>query len=100
MTGARYCWHIIAGESPRVPDAAIEMVGMLAALDTRLLEIDRRLGALQKSDEMAKRIATIPSIGPVGAPALAAAVTDPGQFRSGRQFAAWLAAGGCWGDVK
>ncbi len=31
-----------------------------------------------------------PGIGPVGATALAAAVTDPGQFRSGRQFAAWL----------
>ena len=86
--------QIVAGESPSVPAAAIEMVGMLAqqALDThsRLQEIDRKLGALQKSDEMAKRIATIPGIGPVGATALAAAVTDPGQFRSGRQFAAWL----------
>ena len=29
-------------------------------------------------------------IGPVGATALAASVTDPRQFRSGRQFAAWL----------
>ena len=27
---------------------------------------------------------------PVGATALAASVTDPHQFRSGRQFAAWL----------
>jgi len=34
---------------------------------------------------------TIPSIGPVGAAALAVAVTDPQQFRSGREFAAWLA---------
>ena len=33
---------------------------------------------------------TIPGIGPVGATALAASVTDPHQFRSGRQFAAWL----------
>jgi transposase len=31
-----------------------------------------------------------PGIGPVGATALAAAVTDPDQFRSCRQFAAWL----------
>src|SRR5262249_9717822 len=28
--------------------------------------------------------------GPVGATALAASITDPHQFRSGRQFAAWL----------
>jgi transposase len=33
---------------------------------------------------------TIPGIGPIGATALAASVTDPHQFRSGRQFAAWL----------
>jgi transposase len=29
-------------------------------------------------------------VGLLGATALAATVTDPGQFRSGRQFAAWL----------
>ena len=39
---------------------------------------------------MARRLATIPGIGPVTATALAASVTDPSQFRSGRQFAAWL----------
>jgi len=33
---------------------------------------------------------TIPGIWPVGATALAASVTDPHQFCSGRQFAAWL----------
>ena len=86
--------QIVVGELPDVPAIAITMVSMLAqqALDThsRLQEIDRKLGALQQSDEMAKRLATIPGIGPVGATALAAAVTDPGQFRSGRQFAAWL----------
>lgn len=33
---------------------------------------------------------TIPGIGPIGATALAASVSDPSEFRSGRQFAAWL----------
>lgn len=33
---------------------------------------------------------TIPGIGPVGATAFAATVVDASQFRSGRQFAAWL----------
>jgi transposase len=80
--------------TPDVPLAAIRIVGMLSqqALDThaQLREIDRALIALQRTDDMARRLATIPGIGPVGATALAAAVTDPGQFRSGRQFAAWL----------
>src|SRR5690606_8629264 len=43
-----------------------------------------------RSNELSKRLATIPGIGPIGASALAASVTDPQQFRSGRDFAAWL----------
>lgn len=53
-------------------------------------EIDRALVAVQRTDDVSRRLATIPGIGPVGATALAASVTDPSQFRSGRQFAAWL----------
>lgn len=49
-----------------------------------------RIAALQRSDDRARRLATIPGIGPIGATALAASVTDPSQFSSGRQFAAWL----------
>lgn len=62
------------------------------AIDThaRLREIDKALGALQRSDVVARRLSTIPGIGPVGATAFAASVTDSHQFRSGRQFAAWL----------
>ena len=86
--------QVIDGEVPDVPAAAVKMVGMLSqqALDThaQLREIDRALASLQRTDEVARRLATIPGIGPVGATALAASVTDPGQFRSGRQFAAWL----------
>lgn len=61
-------------------------------LDThvRLRDIDRALAALSRSDDVARRLPTIPGIGPVGATALAASVADPSQFKSGRQFAAWL----------
>jgi transposase len=86
--------QVVDGATPDVPSAAIRIVAMLSqqALDThtQLREIDRALVALQRTDDVARRLATIPGIGPVGATALAAAVTDPGQFRSGRQFAAWL----------
>lgn len=53
-------------------------------------KLDLRLAALQRSDDRARRLATTPGIGPIGATALAASVTDPGQFSPGRQFAAWL----------
>lgn len=52
--------------------------------------IDRELLVHYRSDHLAQRLATIPGVGVVGATALAASVTDPGQFRSGRHFAAWL----------
>ena len=62
------------------------------ALDihVRLRQIDRDLLVWQRGNDVARRLMTIPGIGPVGATALAASVTDPHQFRSGRQFAAWL----------
>jgi transposase len=86
--------RIVDGEVPDVPADAVKVVGLLSqqALDThlRLREIDRSLVALQEANDMACRLATIPGIGPVGATALAASVTDPQQFKSGRQFAAWL----------
>jgi len=86
--------QVIDGVVPDVPIEAAKIIGMLSqqALDThvRLREIDRALVALQRTDDVARRLATIPGIGPIGATALAASVTDPAQFRSGRQFAAWL----------
>ena len=52
--------------------------------------IDRDLLVRQRCSDVARRLMTIPGIGPVGATAFAATVSDASQFRSGRQFAAWL----------
>ena len=86
--------RIIDGQPFEVPLEAGKVIVALSqqALSThaQLQEIDRALVALQRTDDVARRLATIPGIGPVGSTALAAAVTDPGQFKSGRQFAAWL----------
>ncbi len=46
--------------------------------------------AWHRASEASRRLATIPGIGPITASAIAATVPDAGQFRSGRQFAAWL----------
>src|ERR1700675_1785332 len=86
--------QIVDGKAPEVRMEAAKIVATLAqqALDThiRLREIDRNLGVWLRGNDVARRLTTIPGIGPVGATALAASVTDPHQFRSGRQFAAWL----------
>ncbi|MGB5077658.1 MAG: IS110 family transposase, partial [Sphingorhabdus sp.] len=87
--------RIVDGEAELdLPGEAQNVVALLAdhvlQLHAKLRKMDLRLAALQRSDETARRLATIPGIGPVGATALAASVTDPSQFTSGRQFAAWL----------
>jgi transposase len=86
--------RIVDGAVPDVPMEAAKIVVTLSqqALDIhiRLREIDRDLLVWQRGNDVARRLLTIPGIGPVGATALAASITDPRQFRSGRQFAAWL----------
>lgn len=54
-----------------------------AALETAIV-------AHARQDEMARRLATIPGIGPITASLIAATVADIGLFRNARQFAAWL----------
>ncbi len=43
-----------------------------------------------RHDETARRLATIPGIGPITASLIAATVVDIGVFKSARHFAAWL----------
>lgn len=56
----------------------------------RIHQLERDLLEWYRSNELARRISTVPGVGLLGSTALAATVTDPTQFRSGRQFAAWL----------
>lgn len=69
----------------------------LAILVRRLLELEDELQALDRilyewhrDNEACRRLAAIPGIGVITATAIVATVSDPGQFHSGRQFAAWL----------
>jgi transposase len=50
----------------------------------------RQIMAWHAESEASRRLAGIPGLGVITATALAATVTNPDQFRSGRQFAAWL----------
>ena len=62
----------------------------LEALGERLKEIEVAILAWHKDNEASRRLATIPGIGPITASAIVATVTDPSQFHSARQFAAWV----------
>ncbi len=86
--------RLLDGEMLHIPALAAKVIFVLAEqmrdLQTRVEVLDRELKAWFRGNEVAKRLETIPGIGFVTASALAATVTDPHQFKSGRQFAAWL----------
>ncbi|WP_285112891.1 IS110 family transposase [Leclercia adecarboxylata] len=67
-----------------------ELAEELQVLDARLERYDRRLRQQGQEDDRIRRLQTIGGIGPVTASALVAAVGDAGQFKSGREMAAWL----------
>lgn len=76
---------------PLVARAALRaIVGQLRAIGEVIEAVEAALLAWHRSSELSRRLATIPSIGPVTATVLAATVPGPGAFRSGRDFAAWL----------
>ena len=66
------------------------LAAQLQALHTMIGSIERRLTVQHRANEASKRLESVPGIGIIGASAIAATVTDPKIFRSGRDFAAWI----------
>lgn len=66
------------------------MLRQIVTLGQEISELDRQIAAWHADHAASRRLADIPGIGVITATAVAATVTDPDQFRSGRQFAAWL----------
>jgi transposase len=58
--------------------------------DERVAEMDKKVHALAHSEPAAKRLLSIPGIGPISATAIFCAVGDGKQFKRGRDMAAWL----------
>jgi transposase len=78
----------------RLPDAARQVLQVLSAqlehIETAVAALEKQLMVWHKTNAVSQRLASIPGIGPIIATAIATTVADPGVFRSGREFAAWL----------
>ena len=68
----------------------IVLAAELQAMQTLIGSIEKRIMTQHRGNEASKRLRTIPGIGIIGATAIAATVTDPKAFRSGRDMAAWI----------
>jgi len=81
-------------EDPRVPAvarAALNTMGeTIAALEQQIGILDKEIKRRARTNPVARRLDSIPGFGPVLASAIAAIVTDPRHYNSGRDFAASL----------
>jgi len=74
----------------RVRALLAELAGEWEGLSQRVQAMDPELAELARADPVARRLCTIPGIGPVTATALVCKGLDPVRFRNARQFAAYL----------
>ena len=77
-----------------IPEAArsclVQLVAILRRLQTEVAALDREIAARAKTDVVARRLMSVPGIGPLIATAIEALAPPPETFRSGRDFAAWI----------
>lgn len=66
------------------------LIGTLARLEAQIAELDARIARCTKQNDVARRLMTVPGIGPLIATAIATLAPPPRTFRKTRDFAAWL----------
>jgi transposase len=81
-------------EDTRLPIAAraalLEMAEQIETPTARIEKLDTRIVATVKADETARRLTSIPGVGPIIAATVRATIQDPAAFRTGRDLAAWI----------
>ncbi|MER9338841.1 IS110 family transposase [Mesorhizobium sp. M0293] len=82
------------GDDARLPSAAraalLEMAEQIERLTVRIEALDTKIVAAVKNDETARRLTSIPGVGPIIAATVLATIHDPAAFRTGRDLAAWI----------
>jgi transposase len=77
-----------------LPESARRALAVLVATYTAIQEqvqlLDTEIARRAKADPVARRLMTIPGVGPIAATAITALVPAPEGFRVGRDFAAWV----------
>lgn len=81
-------------EDTRLPVAAraalLEMAEQIEMLTARIEKLDTKIVATAKADETARRLTSIPGVGPIIAATVRATIHDPAAFQTGHDLAAWI----------
>jgi len=62
----------------------------LKALDKQVNELEAQIQRWHQDNEVSRKLAKIPGLGPITASAIVATIGDAREFKNGRQLAAWL----------
>ncbi len=93
-SAVKFAKAVLNGDRPSIPEVAIDVLtnlcNQMVALHLRILWYDKRILLEGRRDPKVMLLRTIPGVGPVTASAIVATAGDGHQFRSGREFAAWL----------
>ncbi len=66
------------------------LIDTFTALEAQIAALDTEINRRSKSDPTARRLMTIPGVGPIASTAITALVPASEGFPAGRDFAAWL----------
>jgi transposase len=66
------------------------VLNQLSALQQQIGEFDRCIHTEHRASDFSRRLESVTGIGVIGATAIAATITDPRAFKSGRDLAAWI----------
>jgi transposase len=84
----------IEDKDSTIPEAARSILSLLVeqlrSLDDKVAVLDREVARRAREDTDARRLMTIPGIGPITATAIVALAPSAQTFKGGRDFAAWL----------
>lgn len=85
---------IIEDPANGLPEQAVailrSLVEVITGFNAQIGKLDAEIRQRARENEVARRLMTIPGIGPLIATALATLAPPPETFRRGRDFAAWL----------
>jgi len=94
MTSIAKLVAILRDDDARLPSAAraalLEMAEQIEGLTARIEALDTKIMTAVKADETARRLTSIPGVGPIIAATVRATIQDPAAFRTGRDLAAWI----------
>lgn len=93
-TNARRLVALVEGGDTGLPAVAraslVALTVMLAQLEQQIASLDAEIARRARENPVARRLMTIPGIGPLIATAFATLAPPPELFAKGRDFAAWL----------